>query len=83
MDLMEEDSKAADLILWVGISFQQSASTAYFRKVRKWLQEAGKLEDVVQAVINPSDEALWNLKTASSNLRRFSFSFFPPRYLLI
>jgi NAD-dependent SIR2 family protein deacetylase len=69
MDLMEEDTKAADLILWVGISFQQSASTAYFRKVRHWLQEAGKSEDVVQAVINPSDEALWNLMTASSNQR--------------
>lgn len=70
MDLMEEDTKAADLILWVGISFQQSASTAYFRKVRHWLQEAGKSERVVQAVINPSDEALWNLMTASSNQRK-------------
>lgn len=68
MDLMEEDSKAADLILWVGISFQQSASTAYFRKVRRWLQEAGRL-DVVQAVVNPSDEAMWNLLTACSNQR--------------
>ncbi len=70
MDLMEEDTKAADLILWVGISFQQSASTAYFRKVRHWLQEAGKSEHVVQAVINPSDEALWNLMTACSNQRK-------------
>ena len=38
MDLMEEDVKQCDLILWVGISFQQSASTAYFRNVRRWLQ---------------------------------------------
>ena len=38
MDLMEEDVKAADLVLWVGISFQQSASTAYFRSVRCWIQ---------------------------------------------
>lgn len=79
MDLMEEDTKAADLILWVGISFQQSASTAYFRKVRHWLQEAGKSEHVVQAVINPSDEALWNLMTASSNQRKLIDS----RYKLI
>ena len=70
MDLMEEDTKAADLILWVGISFQQSASTAYFRKVRHWLQESGKSERVVQAVINPSDEAVWNLMTALSNQRK-------------
>ena len=41
MDLMEEDVQAADLILWVGISFQQSASTAYFRNVRHWLQVRG------------------------------------------
>ena len=68
MDVMEADAKGADLILWVGISFQQSASTVYFRKVRHWLQEAGRL-GVVQAVVNPSDEALWNLLTASSNQR--------------
>ena len=38
---MEEDVKAADLVLWVGISFQQSASTMYFRKVRAWIQVGG------------------------------------------
>lgn len=31
---MEEDMAVADLVLWVGISFQQSASTQYFRNVR-------------------------------------------------
>jgi len=67
MDLMEEDVKGADMIVWVGISFQQSASTSYFRKVRHWLQEDDKHQRVVQAVINPSDEALWNVLTASSN----------------
>lgn len=30
---MEEDMASADLVLWVGISFQQSASTQYFRNV--------------------------------------------------
>ena len=39
-DLMEEDLKVADLILWVGISFEQSASTAYFRRVS--IQASGK-----------------------------------------
>ncbi|PRW33021.1 DHS-like NAD FAD-binding domain-containing [Chlorella sorokiniana] len=67
MELMEEDVKAADLVLWVGISFQQSASTVYFRKVRCWMQEAGRLGVAVQALINPSDEALFNLRTAMSN----------------
>lgn len=30
---MEADVQQADLVLWVGISFEQSASTAYFRRV--------------------------------------------------
>ena len=42
MELMECDVKAADLVLWVGISFQQSASTLYFRKVRAWIQVGGQ-----------------------------------------
>lgn len=37
-EVLEEDVKGADLILWVGISFEQSASTAYFRRVRHYLQ---------------------------------------------
>lgn len=36
--MLEEDVGVADMILWVGISFQQSASTAYFRRVRHFLQ---------------------------------------------
>ena len=67
MDLMEEDIKRADVILWVGISFQQSASTSYFRKVRHWLQEDDRQMEVPQIVINPSDDAVWNLTTACSN----------------
>lgn len=67
IDCMEEDTKSCDLVLWVGISFQQSASTAYFRKVRNWLREADRLDKVLQAVINPSEDALWNLVTACCN----------------
>ena len=33
-DALEDDLKLADMVLWVGISFEQSASTSYFRKVR-------------------------------------------------
>jgi NAD-dependent SIR2 family protein deacetylase len=67
MDLMEDDIKEADLVIWVGISFEQSASTSYFRNVRRWLQEDDRHRDVPQFVINPSDDALWNVLTASSN----------------
>ena len=70
LDLMEKDAKSADVILWVGISFQQSASTSYFRRIRRALQEAGRSDTVVQALINPSEETLWNLLTACSNQRK-------------
>ena len=42
-EVLEADVKAADLILWVGISFEQSASTAYFRRVRAYLQARAPL----------------------------------------
>ncbi len=64
---MEEDVQAADLILWVGISFEQSASTMYFRRVRQFLAQADRLATTQQAIINLSDESLWNLLSACSN----------------
>lgn len=66
-DAMEADMAVADMVVWVGISFQQSASTHYFRRVRGLVAEAGRLGEVRQVVINPSDEAVWNLLSASSN----------------
>ncbi|CAL5224232.1 g6884 [Coccomyxa viridis] len=67
-DVLEEDVRDADMILWVGISFQQSASTAYFRRVRGYLQEAGRLQTCKQAVINLSEDCLWNLLSSCSNV---------------
>ena len=64
---MEDDIQAADLILWVGISFEQSASTMYFRRVRQFLAQANRLATTQQAIINLSDESLWNLLSACSN----------------
>lgn len=32
-DVLEGDLEGADMVMWVGISFEQSASTEYFRKV--------------------------------------------------
>ena len=65
MDLLEEDVEKADLVLWVGMSFKQSASLEYFRQVRKLLQ--GR-EDIVQALINPDEEAVFNIVSGSNNL---------------
>ncbi|CAL8465968.1 g5504 [Coccomyxa elongata] len=66
-DVLEEDVGVADMILWVGISFQQSASTAYFRRVRHFLQDAGRLQKCKQVVINVSEDCLWNLLSSCSN----------------
>lgn len=67
---MQDDVQAADLILWVGISFEQSASTMYFRRVRQFLAQADRLASTQQAIINLSDESLWNLLSACSNTSR-------------
>jgi len=40
--------QAADLVMWIGISFEQSASVEYFRRVRSILASQGRLEAVQQ-----------------------------------
>ena len=71
MDLVEEDAQNADLILWIGISFQQSASLEYFRKVRKFLIDEGK-GHIPQAIINPDEDAIFNVFSASNNLENLN-----------
>ena len=36
--------KTADLVLWVGISFHQSASVEHFRRVRRAMQTVGRMD---------------------------------------
>jgi hypothetical protein len=67
LDTLENDLQTADLILWVGVSFEQSASTEYFRQVRRMLQESGRLKLCKQVIVNLSDEALWNVLSATNN----------------
>lgn len=38
-----------------------------FAKVRGMIAEAGRLGAVKQALVNPSDETLWNVLSACSN----------------
>ncbi|GMH35657.1 hypothetical protein BSKO_03525 [Bryopsis sp. KO-2023] len=66
--LLEKDLEVADMVLWVGISFEQSASVEYFRKVRAMLLAQQRVDSVRQVLINPSDSVLWNLLSATSNL---------------
>jgi hypothetical protein len=40
--------QVADCVLWVGISFEQSASVEYFRRVRSILASLGRLHQVTQ-----------------------------------
>lgn len=67
-DVMAEDLAVADLVLWVGISFEQSASVDYFRRVRSMLRAAHRVEACTHVLLNPSEDALWNLTSACSNL---------------
>lgn len=67
MDVLDTDMETADCVLWIGLSFEQSATTSYFRRVRSALASAGRFSQVPQFLINPSDEALWNLLSSCSN----------------
>lgn len=67
LDLLEDDMADADLVLWVGLSFKQSASVEYFRQAVGHLRSAGREADVPLVVLNPDAEALWNLRTACTN----------------
>jgi len=60
MEVMDADILEADLILWVGISFQQSASLEYFRNVSRVIKECGREGDVAQAIVNPCEESHFN-----------------------
>jgi hypothetical protein len=61
------DLAAADAVLWVGISFEQSASVEHFRRARRALQAAGLAGRVPQLVVNPAAEAAFNVATAVAN----------------
>ena len=50
----------ADLVLWLGISFEQSASVEHFRRSRHALAAAGR-GDTLQLIVNPSEDALPNV----------------------
>lgn len=67
-EVLEEDMAVADMILWVGISFEQSASTAYFRKAREFLVRAGRWRHCIQAIVNLSEDAHFNLLSACNNI---------------
>eukprot|EP00803_Ostreobium_quekettii_P008684 evm.model.scf_2800.2 EVM.evm.TU.scf_2800.2 scf_2800:12862-16964(-) len=66
-ELLAADLQVADIIVWVGISFEQSASVEYFRRVSSLLATMGR-EGVRQVLINPSDCTAWNLDSATSDM---------------
>lgn len=68
-------------MLWVGVSFEQSASTEYFKRVRRVLQEGERLSLCHQAIVNLSDEALWNLLSANNNVGASPVAIFGTRDL--
>lgn len=85
-----EEALAADVaragaLLWVGLSFEQSASVEHFRRARRALQAAGRdTAQVPQVVVNPDGDALFNVASAArgphiSRISRIShISHIPP-----
>ena len=49
-----------ELIMLISVAARAS-------QVRHMLAESGRLKAVRQVIVNPSDEALWNLMSACSN----------------
>lgn len=82
-EVLEEDMEEADLILWVGISFEQSASTSYFRKAREFLLRAGRWQSCTQALINLSEDAHFNLLSACNNIGQLLYSSIMHHWLLV
>lgn len=68
MEVMDEDISKCDLVLWVGISFQQSASLEYFRNVQRVIKELGRGEEVTQAIINPDEDSWFNAISGMNNM---------------
>ncbi|QDZ17962.1 DHS-like NAD/FAD-binding domain-containing protein [Chloropicon primus] len=70
MEVMDEDIAKSDLILWIGISFQQSASLEYFRNAQRVLKEScgGRAGEVTQAIINPDPDSWFNCVSGASGL---------------
>jgi len=75
MEVMDEDIAKADLILWVGISFQQSASLEYFRNIQRVIKDSGKESKIVQAIVNPDDTSYFNAISGSNNIDDFKVIF--------
>ena len=50
-----------------GENWQLQLSWPRAVQVRHMLAERGRLKQVRQVIVNPSDEALWNLMSACSN----------------
>jgi len=64
LDYMVQDAASAAVVVWVGISFQQSASVEYFRRVHR----GSGLRRHVHVVINPEEDTLYNLRTGCHGL---------------
>ena len=69
-DVMEEDLAAADMVLWVGISFEQSASTSYFRRVSPRRSSCSHHETQRPLRVTPQNAVPTALPTAFCSLHR-------------
>lgn len=67
-EALRQDAEKAEAVIWVGMSFEQSASVEHFRRARRALLDTGKGDDwVLHVIVNPNaSDAISNLETALS-----------------
>ena len=65
LELLASDVLEVDLVIWVGISFEQSATTEYFKRVQRALAAAQR--NIPMAIVNPTEDALFNLQSSIFN----------------
>ena len=63
--MMSADVRHCDAIIWTGISFEQSASCGYYRRVLESLQSVGREKTVPQFIVDPgADDAEFHVQSA-------------------
>jgi len=63
-ELIELDVREVDCILWIGVSFAQSATVGYFRQIERFRSRSNIRVPLQHVIVNTNDTCIWNLLTA-------------------
>ncbi|KAA8494872.1 hypothetical protein FVE85_3113 [Porphyridium purpureum] len=61
LHLMQSDAARIDAVVWIGVSFMQSATVGYFRELELHARSAHPLTHII---CNPDEDCVWNLLSA-------------------